>query len=91
MLAHVDDQFILSELCDGSLVDLMQKFPNCKLTEPLVVNIMKQVCLGVKYLHDKSICHRDLKVENILFKGERIVIADFGSCTLEHSIDYRKA
>ena len=47
MVAHVDDQFILSELCDGSLVDFMQKFPNCKLAEPLVVNIMKQVCLGV--------------------------------------------
>ena len=91
MVAHVDDEFILSELCDGSLVDLMQKFPNCKLSEPLIVNIMRQIGLGVSNMHEKSVCHRDLKVENILFKGERIVIADFGSCTRESEIDYTKA
>jgi len=91
MVAHVDDEFILSELCDGSLVDLMQKFPNCKLSEPLIVNIMRQICLGVSHLHEKSICHRDLKVENILFRGERIVIADFGSCTRDSEIDFKKA
>ena len=91
MVSHVGDEFILSELCDGSLVDLMQKFPNCKLSEPLIINIMKQICLGVSYLHEKQICHRDLKVENILFKGERIVIADFGSCTRDSDIDFKKA
>ena len=41
MVAHVGDEFILSELCDGSLVDFMQKFPNCKLSEPLIINIVK--------------------------------------------------
>jgi eukaryotic-like serine/threonine-protein kinase len=91
MEAHVGDEFILSELCDGSLVDFMQKFPNCKLSEQLIVDIMKQVCLGVGYLHEKLICHRDLKVENILFKGERMIIADFGSCTRESTIDYKQA
>lgn len=91
MIAHASDEFILSELCEGSLVDFMQKFPNCKLSEHLIVSIMLQVCQGVKNLHQNSICHRDLKVENILFKGERIVIADFGSCTSEHQIDYKTA
>lgn len=91
MLAHVDDKYILSELCDGSLVDFMQKFPNCKLSEPLIVNIMRQICLGLSQLHEKKICHRDLKVENILFKGERIIIADFGSCTRKSDIDFKIA
>ena len=42
-------------------------------------------------MHDKGICHRDLKVENILYMGDRILIADFGSCTFDHTIDYNTA
>ena len=30
-------------------------------------------------MHDNQIAHRDLKVENILLKGNRFKVADFGS------------
>ena len=36
-------------------------------------------------------CHRDLKVENILYQGDTIKIGDFGSCTREFHIDYKNA
>jgi len=48
-------------------------------------NVIRQICLGVKYLHEVGIAHRDLKPENILcqtskeLKEEMIIkIADFG-------------
>ncbi len=52
---------------------------------------MLQICTGVQYIHSKGICHRDIKVENILYKNgtpDRFLIADFGSCTKDFKIDY---
>lgn len=43
---------------------------------------MRQLFDGVVYMHDRSIVHRDLKLENILcIDDERIVISDFGFAT----------
>ena len=36
------------------------------LTEPEVRYYMKQLCLGIEYLHAQQIIHRDLKVSPIL-------------------------
>jgi len=37
--------------------------------------------LAVKYCHDNSISHRDLKCENFLYSSGRIYLADFGMAT----------
>ncbi|KAJ2608574.1 serine/threonine protein kinase [Coemansia sp. RSA 1365] len=43
----------------------------------------KQVCQGVKYLHQIGIAHRDLKLENCLLTDQGIVkIIDFGCATV---------
>ena len=39
---------------------------------------MKQIVSGVEYLHDEGILHRDIKLGNILMKGDTVKIADFG-------------
>ena len=48
---------------------------------------MKDVVNGVKFMHEKGIAHRDLKVENILFQEGKYKLADFGSAT-NQILDY---
>ena len=61
------------------------------MSEKLARNILKQICAGVKGLHNINIIHRDLKLENILmsdFKETATArIADFGSATKLLSAD----
>lgn len=42
--------------------------------------LFKQALDGIKYIHDKEICHRDLKVTNMLIDVDKyeVKIIDFG-------------
>jgi len=40
--------------------------------------ILKQILLGVKFMHSAKICHRDLKPANILISKKNVRICDFG-------------
>lgn len=57
------------------------------LSETIALVLVKQILEGVSYLHSKRIIHRDLKLENILFKESKelinLVIIDFGFATNE--------
>lgn len=53
-----------------------------KLKESEVMFIVKKIFAAVRYLHDRGICHRDLKLENFIFShpgaDAEIKIIDFG-------------
>ena len=38
----------------------------------------KEICEGMKYLHDRKMIHRDIKPQNILIKDGTIKLSDFG-------------
>ena len=51
------------------------------IEEKKIINIIKQICIGLKAIHNYNIMHRDLKPENIFINGTyfKIKIVDFGS------------
>ena len=49
--------------------------------------IFKQICNGVKFMHDNGVAHRDLKPENVLLCGNGICkITDFGISNWYHTV-----
>ena len=55
-----------------------------ELIEPKTLNnIIKQICLGLKEIHDSNIIHRDISPDNIFIdeKTLKIKIGDFGIST----------
>lgn len=72
-----DLYLILEFMENGSLVSVLDKFG--PLPESLVVIYLQQALLGLKYLHDNGVLHRDIKAANILINKEGdIKLADFG-------------
>ena len=52
------------------------------LTQEKKMDIAKQITEGIVYLHDKAhVIHCDLKIENVLLRGDEVKIADFGLST----------
>ncbi|HEX2218310.1 MAG TPA: serine/threonine-protein kinase [Gemmatimonadales bacterium] len=43
-----------------------------------VVRIGRAVADALAYAHEKGVVHRDIKPDNILLDGERVMVADFG-------------
>ena len=69
--------FVMPYIQGGELFDviLQQK----KLTEDTIKFYAVQIILAIGYLHDKSIIHRDLKLENILVdKDGYLKLIDYG-------------
>ena len=61
-LKHI---YIITEYCNGgNLKEYLNIYK--KLSEEIVQYIMKQVIEAMKYLHNKKIMHRNLKLNNIL-------------------------
>lgn len=66
----------LEYISGGTLFDYMQK--RGPLFEKYAKVVTKQIVSALVYLHGKRLLHRDLKLENILLDGERVVLVDFG-------------
>lgn len=66
----------------GELFQRIQDRTDGPFTEREAAQIMHEICLALKYLHDNNIAHRDLKPENLLYTSPHsdavIKLTDFG-------------
>ncbi|CDW91349.1 protein kinase domain containing protein [Stylonychia lemnae] len=77
-LSHV---YLINEYAKGlPLNDYVKSLDPQKLEEVDAQNILRQIFDALAYLHSKNMCHRDIKLENIIIDPETkiIKIIDFG-------------
>ncbi|PSN60419.1 Pkinase-domain-containing protein [Corynespora cassiicola Philippines] len=74
---HGSDLWIVMEFCSGgSCADLMK--PGI-IHENEIAVILKELLMGLTYLHDDNKLHRDIKAANILVSATgQVKLADFG-------------
>jgi serine/threonine-protein kinase len=83
--------YIVMEYLPGdSLENLMRAGRQFSLIEKL--EIIRQVCLGLGYAHQKGVIHRDIKPANIMVLPDgNIKIVDFGVARLESHSGHTQA
>ena len=71
---------LLLEVCDA---DLRSALRRRDMTEAENKDVIRQICHGLEYIHDRNVVHRDVTPANILMKtvqGHSIYkLGDFGS------------
>lgn len=81
-----ENYYVISELLAGGPVSNRLRSTYNGFTEMQTYIIVRQMLSGLQYLHSKNIAHRDLKLENVLFKSMdqdnfNIKVVDFGFAT----------
>ncbi|PMD22734.1 kinase-like protein, partial [Hyaloscypha hepaticicola] len=76
---------IMSPVADYNLASYMEESINSVDKQSLLRTFFGCLCNGLQYLHQSKIRHRDVKPENILVKGNNVLLTDFGiSLDWEH-------
>eukprot|EP00581_Thalassiosira_minuscula_P016918 CAMPEP_0183712476 /NCGR_PEP_ID=MMETSP0737-20130205/7589_1 /TAXON_ID=385413 /ORGANISM="Thalassiosira miniscula, Strain CCMP1093" /LENGTH=1146 /DNA_ID=CAMNT_0025941093 /DNA_START=245 /DNA_END=3681 /DNA_ORIENTATION=+ len=75
--------YLVQEVCKGGeLFDRLDEQPDYHYTEAQCARLVKQMLSSVRYIHNKGIIHRDLKLENFLFSemdgNSELKMIDFG-------------
>ena len=75
-----DEKFfliIMEYINGGNLFSFVKK--RRKLSEKTAKFLFRQIILGIKYIHEQNIVHRDIKLENLLIDlNNNVKICDFG-------------
>ena len=80
LFEHNNEIWIVEELMACSLADLILDRPG-KIPERIVAYILKEILLGLSYMHDRQRIHRDMKSDNILLSLDgKVKIGDLGYC-----------
>ncbi|XP_036917191.1 serine/threonine-protein kinase Nek11 isoform X3 [Sturnira hondurensis] len=72
---------IITEYCEGRDLDYkIQEYKEAgkMFSEDQIIEWFIQLLLGVDYMHERRILHRDLKSKNIFLKNNLLKIGDFG-------------
>nr|XP_023695240.1 probable serine/threonine-protein kinase nek1 [Paramormyrops kingsleyae] len=87
--------YIAMDYCEGG--DLSEKIAAQKnkgtsFSEDQILDWFVQICLGLKYVHNSNIVHRDIKPQNVFLIDEKnIKLGDFGvSKILNRKDEYAK-
>lgn len=72
--------FLVMELCGGgSLVDIVRLYPEERMPEETARFFMRQVFEALAFCHRNGICHRDVRLDNLLLDNAgNVKITDFG-------------
>nr|XP_044992901.1 serine/threonine-protein kinase Nek11 isoform X2 [Jaculus jaculus] len=76
-----DNFCIITEYCEGGDLDYkIQEYKEAGKVFPenQIIEWFIQLLLGVDYMHERRILHRDLKSKNIFLKNNLLKIGDFG-------------
>lgn len=79
-----DHMWIAMEYMDGGcLTDVLENFQKMRrcLEEPEIAYILREVLLGLRFMHGMKRLHRDIKSDNVLIgRDGKVKLADFGFC-----------
>lgn len=74
--------YIVEELCEGMDALATLKASGGKYEEGRAAELFVQMLRAVHYCHNHGVCHRDLKLENFIFRDKspdsRLLLIDFG-------------
>lgn len=73
--------YIQMELCDMTFTEYI-KTKNIRITERLLIELMKSVLKGLAFIHAQDMVHLDIKPDNIFIHNNVFKIGDLGMATV---------
>ncbi|XP_018789320.1 PREDICTED: twitchin isoform X17 [Bactrocera latifrons] len=79
-----DEMVLILEFLSGGELFERITTEGYRMTEAEVINYMRQICEGIRHMHEKNIIHLDIKPENIMChtrSSTNVKLIDFGLAT----------